>query len=246
MHWKTCLFAAVMLGSTAAAQDFDVAEEQVDFNNANIVVTGTKVRSEFEGYSSSVPLVGFQRQADFLLQPVRVTGDTRDAKQRVDEVYQTIDRFVRAANAQGFTVAYGDVVTTDVTSANLRDLPLTNAGRPDTSGITLYVTSKLAETSVASAQSRLAALLKGFSPIGRALVEAGGSPSLSIVGPDRYRPQIADAVAKDAARMAALFGQEYAVEVVGLEGTVQWQRRGTTDLFLYIPYRLTITPRPRS
>ena len=235
-------FLLALSANAALAQDFDVAEEEVDFNSANIVVTGTKLRSEFEGYSSSVPLVGFQRQADFLLQPIRITGDTRDAKQRVDEVYQTIERFLRAANAQGFTVAYGDVVTTDVTSANLRDLPLTNAGRPDTSGITFYVTSKLGETSVATAQSRLAALLKGFSPVGRALVEHGGSPSLSIVGPDRFRPQIAEAVARDAARMAALFGEGYAVEVAGLEGTVQWQRRGTTDLFLYIPYRLTITP----
>jgi hypothetical protein len=243
MRWKALLFAAVMVGSVAVAQDFDVAEQEVDFNSANIVVTGSKIRSDFDGYSSSVPLVGYQRQADYLLQPVRVTGDTRDAKQRVDEVYQTIAGLLRAANAQGFTVAYGDVVTTDVTSANLRDLPLTNAGRPDTSGITLYVTSKLAETSVAVAQSRLAALLKGFRPVGRALVEPGGSPSLSIIGPDRYRPQIAEAVAKDAARMAGLFGDGYAVEVAGLEGTVQWQRRGTTDLFLYIPYRLTITPR---
>ena len=229
--------------SAAVAQDFDVAEEEVDFNSSNIVVTGSRVRSEFEGYSASVPLVGFQRQADFLLQPIRITGDTRDAKQRVDEVYQSIESFLRAANGQGFTLAYGDVVTTDVTSANLRDLPLSNAGRPDTSGITLYVTTKLAETNVATAQSRLAALVKGFRPVGRALVENGGSPSLSIVGPDRYRPQIAEAVAKDAAQMAALFGEGYAVEVTGLEGTVQWQRRGTTDLFLYIPYRLTVTPR---
>jgi hypothetical protein len=98
-------FLLVMCASAAVAQDFDVADEEVDFNNANIVVTGTKVRSDFEGYSSSVPLVGYQRQADFLLQPIRITGDTRDAKQRVDEVYQTIERFLRAANAQGFTVA---------------------------------------------------------------------------------------------------------------------------------------------
>lgn len=243
MRLRDVLFAAALFSSAAVAQDFNVAEEEVDFSNANIVVTGTKVRSDFDGYSSSVPLVGYQRQADFLLQPIRITGDTRDAKQRVDEVYQTIDRFVRAANAQGFTVAYGDVVTTDVTSANLHDLPLSNAGRPDTSGITLYVSSKLVEMSVAAAQSRLAALVKGFSPVGRALVESGGSPSLSIIGPDRYRPQIAEAVAKDATRMAALFGDGYAVEVTGLEGTVQWQRRGTTDLFLYIPYRLTVTPR---
>jgi len=229
--------------SAAVAQDFDVDEQDVDFNNANIVVTGSKIRSEFDGYSSSIPLVGFQRQADYLLQPVRITGDTRDAKQRVDEVYQTIAGFLRAANAQGFTVSYGDVVTTDVTSANLRDLPLRNAGRPDTSGITLFATTKLAEMNVATAQSRLAALIKGFKPVGRALVEDGGNPSLSIVGPDRYRPQIAEAVAKDAGRMAGLFGEGYAVEVTGLEGTVQWQRRGTTDLFLYIPYRLTITPR---
>lgn len=236
-------FLLALSASAAVAQDFEVAEEEVDFNSANIVVTGTKIRSDFDGYSSSVPLVGYQRQADFLLQPVRITGDTRDAKQRVDEVYQTIAGFMRAANAQGFTIAYGDVVTTDVTSANLRDLPLTNAGRPDTSGITLFVTTKLAEMDVATAQSRLAALVKGFKPVGRALVENGGSPSLSIVGPDRYRPQIAEAVAKDAGRMAGLFGEGYAVEVTGLEGTVQWQRRGTTDLFLYIPYRLTITPR---
>lgn len=237
---------AMMVAFTATvadAQDFEVAEEEVDFNSAAIVVTGTRVRSDFDGYSSSVPLVGFQRQADYLLQPVRITGDTRDAKQRVDEVYQTIERFLRAANAQGITLSYGDVVTTDVTPANLRDLPLTNAGRPDTSGITLYATTKLSEVDVATAQSRLAGLIKGFKPIGRALVEHGGNPDLSIVGPDRYRPQIAEAVAKDAARMAALFGEGYAVEVTGLEGTVQWQRRGTTDLFLYIPYRLTITPK---
>ena len=236
-------FLLALSASAAVAQDFEVAEEEVDFNSANIVVTGTRIRSDFDGYSSSVPLVGYQRQADFLLQPVRISGDTRDARQRVDEVYQTIAGFLRAANAQGFTIAYGDVVTTDVTSANLRDLPLTNAGRPDTSGITLFVTTKLAEMDVATAQSRLAALVKGFKPVGRALVENGGSPSLSIVGPDRYRPQIAEAVAKDAARMTGLFGEGYAVEVTGLEGTVQWQRRGTTDLFLYIPYRLTITPR---
>jgi hypothetical protein len=236
-------FLLALSASAAVAQDFNVAEEEVDFNSANIVVTGTKVRSDFDGYSATVPLVGYQRQADYLLQPIRITGDTRDAKQRIDEVYQTIESFLRAANAQGFTIAYGDVVTTDVSSANLRDLPLSNAGRPDTSGITLFVTTKLVELDVATAQSRLAALVKGFRPVGRALVEHGGSPSLSIVGPDRYRPQIAEAVAKDAARMAGLFGEGYAVEVAGLEGTVQWQRRGTTDLFLYIPYRLTVTPR---
>jgi len=236
-------FLLALSASAAVAQDFEVAEEEVDFNNANIVVTGTRVRSDFEGYSAAVPLVGYQRQADYLLQPVRITGDTRDTKQRLDEIYQTIGSFLRAANAQGFTIAYGDVVTADVTSGNLRDLPLSNAGRPDTSGITLYVSTKLVEMDVATAQSRLAALVKGFKPVGRALVESGGSPSLSIVGPDRHRPQIAEAVAKDAARMAGLFGEGYAVEVTGLEGTVQWQRRGTTDLFLYIPYRLTITPR---
>ena len=240
---KILPFLLLLSASAAAAQDFDVDEGEVDFNNANIVVTGSKVRSDFDGYSSSVPLVGYQRQADYLLQPIRITGDTRDAKQRGDEVYQTIAGFLRAANAQGFTIAYGDVVTTDVTTANLRDLPLTGAGRPDTSGITLFATTKLAEMDVVTAQSRLAALIKGFKPVGRALVEDGGSPSLSIVGPDRYRPQIAEAVAKDAARMAGLFGEGYAVEVTGLEGTVQWQRRGTTDLFLFIPYRLTITPR---
>lgn len=245
MTLRWLLLGSFLLGAAvpAVAQVFEVEEEEVDFNSANIVVTGSRARSDFDGYSSSVPLVGYQRQADFLLQPIRITGDTRDATQRDSEVYQTIASFLRAANAQGFTIAYGDVVTTDVTAANLRDLPLTSAGRPDTSAITLFVTTKLADMDVNTAQSRLAALRKAFKPVGRALVESGGEPSLSIVGPDRYRPQIAEAVAKDSVRMAALFGEGYAVEVTGLEGTVQWQRRGTTDLFLFIPYRLTVTPR---
>jgi hypothetical protein len=236
-------FLLAFYASTAAAQGFNVPEKDVDFGNANIVVSASRVRSDFDGYSATVPVVGYQRQADYLLQPITITGDTRDAKQRVEEVYQTIEQFLRAASGQGFTIAYGDAVTADVTSANFRDLPLGPAGRPDTSGVTLFVTTKLVAMDVATAQSRLAALIKGFKPVGRALVEHGGDPSLSIVGPDRYRPQIAEAVAKDSARMAALFGEGYAVEVTGLEGTVQWQRRGTTDLFLYIPYRLTVTPR---
>ncbi len=49
-------FLLLLSASAAVAQEFEVTEEEVDFNNANIVVTGTRVRSDFDGYSASVPI----------------------------------------------------------------------------------------------------------------------------------------------------------------------------------------------
>src|SRR5687768_2468899 len=49
-------FLLLLSASAAVAQEFEVTEEEVDFNNANIVVTGTRIRSDFDGYSASVPI----------------------------------------------------------------------------------------------------------------------------------------------------------------------------------------------
>ena len=71
-----------------------------------------------------------------------------------------------------------------------------------------------------------------------------GDSTLSIVGPDTYRPDIATRTAQDANEMAAKMGENYAVEVEGLNMPVQWARSGPGEVLLYIPYRLTIIPRP--
>ena len=59
-----------------------------------------------------------------------------------------------------------------------------------------------------------------------------GDSTLSIIDPDGYRPQIAEGM-----------GGGYAVEITGLNMPVQWSRSGPGEVFLNIPYELTIVPR---
>jgi len=57
--------------------------------------------------------------------------------------------------------------------------------------------------------------------VGRAQMDESGDATLSVVGPDSYRGQIADKVADDARAMAARMGEGYAVKVEGLNMPVQ-------------------------
>lgn len=70
-----------------------------------------------------------------------------------------------------------------------------------------------------------------------------GDSTLSVIGPDSFRTQIAASIAKDAQALAAQVGDNYGVEIEGLNMPVQWTQAGTSDVMLYIPYRLTIVPR---
>jgi hypothetical protein len=94
------------------------------------------------------------------------------------------------------------------------------------------------------ALARIDRYLKSIKPVGRALVERNGEITLSLVAPDKYRPDIGDRIAQDAATMAAKFGPNYAVEVRGLNRPVEWARASLTEVFLYVPYELVIVPRP--
>ena len=80
--------------------------------------------------------------------------------------------------------------------------------------------------------------------VSRVLDNLAGDATLSIVGPDSYRSQIAGLVADDARALATQVGENYAVEVEGLNMPVQWARSGPSEVLLYIPYKLTIVPRP--
>jgi hypothetical protein len=71
-----------------------------------------------------------------------------------------------------------------------------------------------------------------------------GDATLSIIGPDQYRSQIADQVMEDARALAAKMGSNYSVTLEGLNMPVLWTRAGTSDVMLYIPYKLVVVPKP--
>lgn len=43
--------------------------------------------------------------------------------------------------------------------------------------------------------------------------------------------------------MAARMGEDYGVEIEGLNHPVEWARAGLSEVLLYMPYRLVIVPR---
>lgn len=185
-----------------------------------------------------------RRVADFAVQPIKVTGDTRDADLRHQEIYETIARAIQLANSHGVQLAFGDVVVEPLTLANYRSLTLDKDDRPDTNKVELLVKARLSGTDARDATARIDRFLKAVKPAGRTLIDTNEDMTLSVVAPDQYRGEIGKTIALDAAAMAAKFGPEYAVEVRGLSRPVEWSRASLTEVFLYVPYELVIRPKP--
>ncbi|MBB3035502.1 TonB-dependent receptor [Alteriqipengyuania lutimaris] len=221
-------------GGSLAAQDLEAQE---------IVVSGSRI--EQDDYSDAMPAVGLRRPADFLVQSVVIRGDTRDQAERRREIRSMLSDAVRRASAAGVELAYGDYILTTLTPANLEQIALQNDNRPDSERVVFLVKARLAGTqSGEQAEAQIARFIESVPEVGRAQMDEWGDSTLSIVGPDSYRPQIAERIAQDSAEMARRMGDGYAVEVEGLNMPVQWARSGPGEVLLYIPYRLMIVPRP--
>ena len=232
------LLAALLIGGSHSAS----AQVPVtSVGNSEIIVTGA--RRNIDNYDSQSPAVGLRRVADFAVQPVKVTGDTRDLDLRHKEIYDTIGSAIGLANSYGVELAFGEVVVEPLTLANYRGLTLSKDDRPDTNKVELLVKAKLNGTDAREATGRIDRFLKALKPVGRTLVDPIDDMTLSVVAPDQYRGEIGKLIALDASAMAAKFGPDYAVEVRGLNRPVEWSRASLTEVFLYVPYELVIRPK---
>ena len=214
-----------------------------DLQNAEVVVTGSRV--DQEDYSRDMPAVGLRRTADFLVQQVTIRGDTRDQKQRRQEIHEMLARAIALASKHGVELAFGDYILTPLTAATVDDLVIKNDTRPDSERVDFLVKAPLAgKESGTAAEQRISDYVEAVPEVGRAQMDESGDATLSVVGPDGYRGQIADKVAEDARAMAARMGEGYAVKVEGLNMPVQWARSGASEVMLYIPYKLVVVPKP--
>jgi hypothetical protein len=214
-----------------------------DLQNAEVVVTGSRV--DQEDYSRDMPAVGLRRTADFLVQQVTIRGDTRDQKQRRQEIHEMLARAIALASKHGVELAFGDYILTPLTAATVDDLVIKNDTRPDSERVDFLVKAPLAgKESGTAAEQRISDYVEAVPEVGRAQMDEAGDATLSVVGPDSYRGQIADKVAEDARAMAARMGEGYAVKVEGLNMPVQWARSGASEVMLYIPYKLVVVPKP--
>ena len=227
------ILLAVSLASPISAQELEGQE---------IIVTAQRI--EQEEYSDLMPSVGLRRTADFLVQEVTIRGDTRDENQRENEIRAMLRRAIESAPRGGVELAHGEYILTRLTVENSGELELVDDRRPDSERIDFLVKAPLAGSSVEQAQARIRAFVRSVAEVGRAQMDYLGDPSLSIVGPDQYRNEIIAKVADDARAVAERIGQNYAVELAGLNMPVQWARSAPGEVFLYIPYELKIVPRP--
>jgi hypothetical protein len=238
---RVLLFLAVAISCPSSGSTQKLAAPVPSISSQEIIVTGA--RREMDNYDAQAPAVGLRKIADFAIQPVVVTGDTRDPDTRHEEMYQTIRRAIELAGSSGVQLAFGDIVVEPLTVANYHDLTLQKDDRPDSNKIELLVKASLTGADAREATARIDRFLKSIKPVGRALIEPTGDMTLSVVAPDQYRAEIGKIVAADAATMAAKFGSDYAVEVRGLNRPVEWSRASLTEVFLYIPYDLVIRPK---
>jgi hypothetical protein len=229
--WSTAIVAA-LLPIPCMAQDEGMAE---------VIVTAQ--RRAADDYSSDMPAVGLRRTADFAVQEVTIMGDTRDKEQRQSEIYDMVKGAIGTAARNGVQLAYGERTLQALTLENYRDLSLEGDRRPDSEKVGFLVKVALGNgVDARTAHARITAFVKAVRPVGRAQMEETGDLTLSVVAPDQYRGAVADIIAADAKQMAAKLGDGYGVEIEGLNRPVEWTRAGLSEVLLYVPYKLVITP----
>lgn len=222
-----CCIASLLSAGSALAQ----ANE--------IVVTGNRISGD--DYSS-IPAVTVEKRADFLVQQIRLTNDTRAADARRQELYQTIrDLLADAAKKPGIAFGYGDEFLIPITPQD-HEIPLEhNLRRPDTSSTALYVKMALgANDDVSKALETLTAFIRKARLAGRTEIEPLADVALSVVNPDRYRYEIIAEISADAKKLQAAIGSRCKVAITGLSNRVSWQRSNISQLTLYIPYEVEL------
>jgi hypothetical protein len=220
---------ALVIASAASGQESGLEE---------IVVTGSRAAQ-----AAPLPAVTIRKRADFLLQAVTIENDTREAKNRKDETYQTLRGMVQAASrVPGLSLALQKGYLETLDESNYQITLRDDGDRDDTSSATVFV--KLALTSASDVGKSVRAMedfVKNTRPVGRTAVESAGEVALSVVNPERYRGEVVSAIAASVRNMRSTFGDRCKIQLGDLSRRLQWQRTDVSDLTLFLPYEMTVT-----
>lgn len=209
-------------------------------NLGEIVVTGSRViADDYFG----MPAISIEKRADFLVQRVRLTNDTRSENARREELYRTIRDMLAVVGKQpGMALGFGDDFLIPMTDKD-HEIPLEpDRRRPDTTMTEFYIKRAIgAEDDVASILRSLRNFITTARMNGRTEIEPVDEVALSIVNPDKYRYEIIEKIAADARKLQAAIGPQCRVDIAGLSKRVAWERSDVSMLMLYIPYDVQLT-----
>jgi hypothetical protein len=226
--------ALAAMTAPATAQDSNVPAL------GEVVVTANRLNAPYA--QQNRPVVGLRRRADSAVMRLTISSDSRDADDRTREIHTMVAAALDRAPAAGVELVVGAFDLIPLTRANYRSLPMLPAGRVDTSRVELMIKVRLTG-SAEEAQKQLKDFAQAIPRTGRALVEPPGGITLTIVDPDQYRDRIVELVAESARHYAAMFGPDYGVQVMGIDGQVAWSQVSPTEVFLYVPYSYVVVPR---
>lgn len=223
-------FLLGLAASVAFAQDAILEE---------IMVTG--YRSDADYYE--MPAVTITRKADFLVQNIRLTNDSRSPDLRKTEIIETIQNLIRRSQSmEGMALSYGrgflEPIDLDDEALQL----LEDRQRVDTNYVDIY--AKVALNPVRSSKVQIADLrefISGAKTAGRTEILPLGDIGLSIIGPEQYRYEIIQKIAAENIRVSQAMNAECEITIGGLEGRVQWERTSVSELTLYIPYGMEVS-----
>ncbi|HEX9964210.1 MAG TPA: hypothetical protein VGB04_04425 [Allosphingosinicella sp.] len=260
MNRLSCLALAglTLLAGPALSQDSGEGE---------IIVTGSRISGPTAvAVVEQRPVIGLKRQADSAVRRIEIVSDSREADLRQREVQAMLLAALDRAQREGVSLVTGHYEVVEVTRDNWRDAFPALAGRPaedeeddddddddeddkpepgfeddgSTATVRLLVKTRL-QGSIAGAQQKITAFVKGVPATGRSQIEQKGGLALTIINPDQYRDEIYRLVAAAAKHAASFYGEDYSVTVTGLDRDVGWAQVSNTEIFLYIPYSFTVS-----
>jgi len=223
---------AIILAAAFAVPAFAGEDEE-------IVVTAQ--RAQYSDYSDT-PHVSLARRADNIITTVTVVCDTRDEKQREQELRDTLRSLIAAASREGsVTLSVGDDILVDFNDTMLDKVIVPDTEKTETNKASIVVKTAIRpDDTFDSATGRIRSFIEATEKVGRSEVLLSGSFNLSIVGPEKSRPELLRLIAEDARTTAATFGQNYEVTLDGLQNQIQWYQSGQLELSLFLYYKMTV------
>ncbi|MEP3653913.1 MAG: hypothetical protein ABJO36_03370 [Litorimonas sp.] len=212
-----------------------------------IIVTGTRMsRADSFEESGGAPGVTVVKRGDFLLLGVTIESDARELTDRMNELSDTIEAFIKAAETDDtieLSIIESGKTVRRLTQANYIQ-GVSFGGRPDTSVARMRVKTAIPNRVENSAilASKLSRFVEGIEETGRISISTNGETSVSVVDPYQYRDEVVAKIVDEINAITDALGPEYVAIIKGLDRQVYWDRKGDIDLAFSLPYSYEIIP----
>lgn len=206
---------AILLFSNCIGLNAQVLEE--------IVVTASMRSGDYY----EMPAVTIKKEADYLVQNIRLTNDSRSPELRRKEIIKSIDNLIKASSRiKGIELSYGDGFLEPVRLNDDSLELIEDRKKVDTSYVNIF--AKVAFDGKLAAKQQILELrgfIKNAKPEGRTEIDSLGDIGLSIVGPEQYRYEILAKIAAESRKVKETMGPD-------CETTIGCSGQATPDTFI--------------